>query len=400
MRAPDGAGLTAAGSARRQNLSRTLTLLHREGPHSRATLTRRTGLNRSTIADLVGELVTLGLVGEEQPVASTGVGRPSPLVTADPRVAVLTANPDIDAVTVGLVGLGGAVHKRVRYPTSGSLTATEAVNLISALVEGMRSELDAAYSVLGIGVAVPGLVEPATGTVRLAPHLGWRDEPLAERLSSATGYRCVVANDARTAMVAEGWFGAGRGRSDFVYLNGSASGIGGGLVTAGRPVDGRHGFAGEFGHTVVNHEGLACHCGRTGCLETEVRRDRLLESLGLDSSSIEQLPAALSEDRTAAVTAEIDRQVAWLARGLSDIVGILDPEAIILGGFLAALSNAAAGRLEEAVRRSGFAALSSDLDILPAALGSDVLTIGSAELLIDPLLADPQQYGSPLPARA
>ena len=392
MPAPAGGAATTAGSPRRQNLSRLLTLLHREGPHSRAALTRLTGLNRSTIADLVAELVTLVLVSEEQPVASSGVGRPSPLVTANPSVAVLTANPDIDAVTVGLVGLGGVVHKRVRYATSGSLTASEAVNLIAALVAGMRSELDAAYTVLGIGLAVPGLVERATGTVRLAPHLGWRDEPLADRVSDATGYRCVVANDARTAMVAEHWFGAGRGRSDFVYLNGSASGIGGGLVTAGRAVDGRHGFAGEFGHTVVNPDGHACHCGRTGCLETEVRRDRLLESLGLDDASVEHLPAALAEDRGAPVRAEIERQVRWLSHGLSDIVGILDPETIILGGFLGALSNAAAGQLQAGVSRSGFAALSRDLDITAAALGPDVLTIGAAELLIERLLDDPQTY--------
>jgi hypothetical protein len=83
--------------------------------------------------------VAAGLVTETDPVASTGVGRPSPLVAADPSVAVLTVNPDIDAVTLGLVGLGGAVHKRIRYPTLGSLTATEAVNLVAALVAGMRS---------------------------------------------------------------------------------------------------------------------------------------------------------------------------------------------------------------------------------------------------------------------
>ena len=102
---------TAASSgttapARRHNLSRLLTLVHREGAQSRAALTRRTGLNRSTIAGLVAELVELGLVAETEPTAPSGVGRPSPLVTADPSVVALTVNPDIDAVTVGLVGLG------------------------------------------------------------------------------------------------------------------------------------------------------------------------------------------------------------------------------------------------------------------------------------------------------
>ncbi len=382
----------APASTRRRNLARTLTLVHREGAQTRAELTRRTALNRSTVGDLVAELAALGLVREAQPVEAAGVGRPSPVVSADPGVAVLTANPDIDAVTVGLVGLGGTVHKRVRYPTTASLTASEAVDLIAALVEGMRPELDTSYTVIGIGLAVPGLVERSTGTVRLAPHLGWRDEPLADRLAAATGYRCVVANDARTAMVAEGWFGAGRGLEDFVYLNGSASGIGGGIVSGGRPIDGRHGYAGEFGHTVVNPGGVACHCGRTGCLETEVRRERLLQVLGLDDSSADQLSSALTQGRSVRATAEIDRQLGWLTQGLSDVVGVVDPEAVILGGFLASLSDAAPGRLQESVKGTGFAAVDRDVDIVPAALGADVLTIGAAELLFDDLLNDPQRH--------
>ena len=389
-------------STRRSNLSRLLTSVHRGGPSSRAALTRQTGLNRSTIAGLVAELAGAGLVSEGVAESARSVGRPSPLVIAESSVAALTVNPDIDAVTLGLVGLGGVVHKRVRYPTGGSLTADEAVNLVDALVAGMRSELDDRFSVLGIGVAVPGLVERSTGTVTLAPHLRWRGEPFAARLTEATGYRCIVANDARTALVAEGLFGAGRGREEFVYLNGSASGIGGGIVTDGRPVLGRHGYAGEFGHRVVHPGGLPCHCGRIGCLETGVRRDRLLTAVGLDDVAAEQLPQALTEalaegltgKRSAEVRAELDRQVGWLAQGLSDVVTALDPEAVVLGGFLATLANASGGRLQELVRSTGFAALSGDIEVVAAELGTDLLTIGAAELIFADLLADPQSYAS------
>ncbi len=382
----------SAATARPGNLSRLLTSTHRDGPQSRAALTRRTGLNRSTIAALVGELAARGLVAETEPTGSAGVGRPSPLVRATDTVVALTVNPDIDAVTLGLVGLGGVVHKRVRYPTGGSLGADEAVNLVTALVAGMRSELDSRFSVLGVGVAVPGLVERGTGTVTLAPHLQWTGEPFGDRIAAATGYRCAVANDARTALEAEAWFGAGRGRQDFVYLNGSASGIGGGIVAGGRPVLGRHGYAGEFGHRVVRPGGEACHCGRVGCLETEVRRDRLLAAVGLDDSTAEQLAAALAGDHAPAATVEIDRQLGWLAQGLSDVITALDPEAVVLGGFLADLAEASHGRLQELVRHTGFAALAADVEIVPAALGPDVLTIGAAELIFAGLLGDPQAY--------
>ena len=382
-----------AASARRRNLSRLLTLVHRDGAQSRAALTRRTGLNRSTIAGLVAELSALGLVSEAGPAAPAGVGRPSPLVTADESVVALTVNPDIDAVTVGLVGLGGIVHKKVRYPVAGTFGAAEAVNLVAALVAGMRSELDSRFRVLGIGVAVPGLVERATGTVTLAPHLAWHDEPFAARIGAATGYRCVVANDARAAMVAELWFGAGRGRTDLVYLNGSASGIGGGVVSGGEPLRGRHGYAGELGHTVVNPGGIACHCGRTGCLETEVTRAGLLAVLGLSDASAETLGAALSAGVSRPqVQAEVDRQLSWLAQALADTVNVLDPELVVLGGFLADLAAVSGDQLSQRVRRTGFAALSDGVEIVPAALGPDLLMIGAADLIFSRLLADTQAY--------
>lgn len=385
-------GVTAA-SARRQNLSRLLTLVHREGAQTRAALTRRTGLNRSTVGGLVAELAARGLVQESEPAEPVGVGRPSPLVCADPSVAVLTVNPDTDALTLGLVGLGGVVHKRLRYPTSAGLRADEVVNLVAVLVAGMRSELDREYAVLGVGVAVPGLVDHSSGTVTLAPHLGWRDEPLGTRISEATGYPCLVANDARAAMLAELWFGAGAGRQDFVYLNGSASGIGGGVVSGGRAVTGRHGYAGELGHTLVNPGGLRCHCGRTGCLETEVTRAGLLAALSLDEASAEELSSrlgrAVAEGRPE-VLGEIERQSRWLAQALSDTVNVLDPEAVVLGGFLADVAESTEPTLGHLVRSTGFAALAADVAIVPAELGTEVLTIGAAELVFADLLADPQ----------
>ena len=394
MSQPAASSATTA-PARRHNLSRLLTLVHREGALSRAALTRRTGLNRSTIAGLVSELAALGLASETSPMAPAGVGRPSPLVTADESVVALTVNPDIDAVTVGLVGLGGVVHKRIRYPVASAPTATEAVNLVAALVAGMRSELDTRFRVLGIGVAVPGLVERSTGTVTLAPHLGWRDEPLADRLTAATDYHCVVSNDARAALVAELWFGAGRDRTDVVYLNGSASGIGGGVVSGGEPLLGRHGYAGELGHSVVNPAGRLCHCGRTGCLETEVTRAGLLEVLGLDDVAAESLGTVLDTaiaDGSPGVVAEVERQLAWLAQALGNTVNVLDPEVVVLGGFLADLAAATGSALQDRVRRTGFAALSAGLEIVPAELGSDLLAVGSAELVFADLLADPQSH--------
>ena len=127
-----------------------------------------------------------------------------------------------------------------------------------------------------------------------------------------------------------------------------------------------------------------------------MRRDRLLAAVGLDDVAAEQLPEALTEglagSRSGEVRAELDRQVGWLAQGLSDVITALDPEAVVLGGFLAALADASDGRLQDLVRSTGFAALSADVEVVPAELGTELLTIGAAELIFADLLADPQSY--------
>ncbi|RII85953.1 MarR family transcriptional regulator, partial [Clavibacter michiganensis] len=149
---------TTPDHVRRSNLATVLQIVHETGPASRSELTRETGLNRSTIAALVGELQELGLVVESEPPGTNRVGRPSPIVSADPRVVVFAVNPEIDAVTVGLVGLDGVVQERIRRDTDGIPTAAQAADLAGAIIAELRADLRATRPdarVLGIGVAVP-----------------------------------------------------------------------------------------------------------------------------------------------------------------------------------------------------------------------------------------------------
>src|SRR6195952_3681390 len=132
---------------RRHNLSTILTMLHHGGAQTRAQLTRQSGLNRSTIGALVTELADLGLAYETEPEDSGLVGRPSPIVHANEKVVVVTVNPDVDAITIGVVGLGAQLHKRIRFETAQVPTVRETVNVVTAVLAGMRSELDAQFRV-------------------------------------------------------------------------------------------------------------------------------------------------------------------------------------------------------------------------------------------------------------
>ena len=180
---------------RRTNLAAILGILYRDGPASRAVLSKRTGRNRSTIASLVSDLVSLGLVSEHEPATMGQVGRPSPVVAVRPEVTAIAVNPEIDMLTIGLVGLDGNVRRVIRHEYDRIPSASEAVTITASVLAGMQVELDGLL-VAGIGVAVPGQVRTGDGLVRNAPHLNWHDDPFAEPLSAATGYPVLVANDA------------------------------------------------------------------------------------------------------------------------------------------------------------------------------------------------------------
>ena len=203
-----------------------------------------------------------------------------------------------------------------------------------------------------LGVGVPGLVTQ-TGVLRAAPNLdGVADFDVAGLLGARLGHRVRVDNDATCAAVAEWLHGAGQDASDMVLVT-LGTGIGGGVIAGGRLVRGKHGFAGEYGHMVVDPDGPPCPCGRRGCWERYAsgsglarlareaavggRVHRVLEIAGGDPEAVrgEMVMQAAREGDTDAL-AVIDEFGRWVALGLVNLTNTLDPERFVLGGGLAA----------------------------------------------------------------
>ena len=371
---------------RRSNLATVLGIVHRTRSVSRAQITAETGLYRSTVGALVTELEALGLVVEGEPEATNRVGRPSPLVTPAPGPVAISVNPEVDAVTLGVVGLGARVEQRVRHPVSSPRTPEETVEIVRSILEDLRAGPLRTRRIAGIGIAVPGLVRTADGLVRLAPHLGWRDAPLTRLFEEELRLPTVADNDASLGALAEHLFGVGRGVDDIVYLNGGASGIGGGVITDGRPLRGAGGYAGEFGH---NRPAVADRVSESGALEDEVSRARLLAAAGLPVADEPTLARALLGSTDATVRAELARQRRVLATALSNAANVLNPSLIVLGGFLATLHASDPVGLAGLVAEQTLPPAAEGVRIRPAALGEDRLLIGAAELVFAPLLADP-----------
>lgn len=387
--APAGAG-TNQESLRRHNLSTLLGHLHLAGQLSRSSLTTLMGLNRSTIADLVSEVATLGLAEQQAPDARgrSTAGRPSVGVAATDRAYVLAVDVRVSGLMVARVGLGGVVLSEATGPSPAGHDPQAVVDAVAGLARMVMRDADDETLLVGIGVSVPGIIARDTGIVRLAPNLEWQDVPIADILAAdlGTSLRPVVGNDADNGALAEHVRGVGRGVDDLVYLSGEV-GVGAGLITGGRPVTGASGFAGEIGHLPFGDGTRPCHCGAKGCWETEIGAAAMAEAVGCPLDRLTDLGAYLDELESAPTELAIIGR--HLGRGLAGLVNLLNPQIVVLGGYLRPLyrwvEREVLGELAaRALRVSGM----QPRIVLPR-LGDHAVLIGASEMAFRDLLADP-----------
>lgn len=374
---------------RKHNLATLLRMIHESGTISRSLLTTNSGLNRSTISDLVQELEDLGLVTEQESKSSTGVGRPSLQVTASNRVIAFAVNPDIDAVTVGMVGLGGEVIKRKRQPLTAPVKPEKAVQVAAQIIADFRSEVEGDIRIAGVGLAIPGQVRVNDGTIRLAPHLGWVETPIVKLMSQATNLPVYADNDASIGCNAEHTFGAGRGYDDMVYLFASTGGIGGGVIIDGHQLRGAAGYGGELGHVRITSSSEQDYSGLPGTLESEVRRDEVLDAVKLYAATDEELLLGLTHVQDSKAIKVIQRQIDALAVGIANFVNIFNPQIVVLGGYLSGLLDFDSDRLFDGVRQHSLKSANDSVVIRSGSLASNLLMIGAAEVAFNELISDP-----------
>jgi predicted NBD/HSP70 family sugar kinase len=391
-------------TVRRANLSAIVRELHDGGPLSRSDLVGRTGLTRSAIRGLIGELVAGGLATEAPAPLDGTPGRPSPVVHTDPHGAVVIAlEIAVDSLAAATVGLGGEVFDLVRIDLPrGRSSVAEIATALAGLADAVRDHLPTDETIVGVGVAVVGVVRRSDGMVSLAPNLGWRDEPLGEHLARALAVDVpiTIANEADLAALAEHRRGAARGVDDIVMVWGSV-GVGGGLVVDGKALTGSAGYSGEIGHIPVNPDGLPCRCGSIGCLETEVGSTAILRRAGRspeaghDAVDAVLTAAEAGEPAALAAFAETGR---WLGIGLAGVINVLNPELVLLGGRLTASYAFVRASLEAELDRRVLRAARRIVRVVPASLGVDAPLIGGAELAFEPLLNDPAAWLRPRPS--
>ena len=272
---------------------------------------------------------------------------------------------------------GALAGARVVVEASVPTLAAEGPQVVMEAIAELGRQLMATHGpVSAAGVGVPGLYDADSGAIVLFPNLPgpWPGQPLPAVLSRAWGVPTALINDARAFTLAETRMGAAAGRSTVVCVT-LGTGIGGGVVVEGRLRSGPHGRAGEVGHQVIVPGGPACGCGNAGCVESFAKADALTHAAGT-ATAREAYDAARAGDPTA--LAAVQAVAGHLGHALGNLVTVLVPERIVIGGGIAEAGEVLLEPLREAIARTAVLVPRDWYDVVPASLGSRAGSIGAA----------------------
>ena len=283
---------------------------------------------------------------------------------------------------VGVADQSGSILAHQRIETLGSLGPGRA---ISAIKSACHDVIAAAGSIELIGIACGGPLDRRAGTILTVPNLpGWDNMPLVEIFSTEFGAPAFVDNDAAAAALGELDYDAGRGLANFVYFTVS-TGIGGGIVIDGRIYRGHSGNAAEFGHQKILPDGPRCTCGDRGCLESLASGTSIAriarEALSNDTQTIIRDWISLPEQITcelvarAAAAGDSFASGVWyqamehLGLGVSNVVNVLNPEAVIIGGGVSKAGDLLFDPVRKVVLERSMKPLGEDAAVVPAENG-------------------------------
>lgn len=388
---------------RKTNRAIILSVFRTHQTLSRAQLANETGLNPSTVSNIIGELISDNLIRETE-LIHANIGRPGRLLEINPEGGcALGIEINVDYIELLVSDFSAQELWRKRQPSNPAAGQDAIMLQVLALARQAADFIAARKSrLLGIGVGVPGMVDVASGLLRLAPNLHWVDVPIRDYLSTYFNCPIYVENEANAAALGEYYFGAVRNVKDFIYLS-AGVGLGSGIVMGGKLFRGMFGYAGEAGHMTLDINGALCSCGKRGCWETFVgpraveQRVRNLLGSGAKSTLTEMtagdltridmemvIQAALQGDPTAI---EALHEVAfYLGVGIANLVNLFNVEVIVLGGALNNASPFLLKDVEQIVLSNTLSPAREHIRIIPSAHGSDACIMGAITLVLDDIL--------------
>lgn len=379
-----------------------LRLLWREHQISRAEISRQLDLSRSTVTEIIKDLLQTGLVAEVGSGESSGGRKPILLQFQDDAKVILGIDIGATHVSVAMTNLRGKLlfWKEKDFPVREDSDGTH--KLINELCDESLSSQNMGYDkLLSMGVSVPSPVDPIRPEYLSETIIpAWHGKSGLERLREKYRVPVYLDNDANLGALAEHWWGAGKGVNDLIYIK-ISNGIGAGYIFGGKLYRGSKGIAGEMSHMPIDPNGRLCGCGLRGCLGTVIsawalkERVRILSSLYPDSPLvngdlriIDIEDAALNYDPLAIQI--VNEATNYLTSAITSLVNLMNPELIILGGSLSRLGELVLNPIQEKIDSSALVSSVSKTKLIPSALGSKGIAIGAATLAIEQAFTDPK----------
>ncbi|QCB94447.1 ROK family transcriptional regulator [Cellulomonas shaoxiangyii] len=375
-----------------------------QGGATRNQLARGTGLSLATVATVVSELLAEGLVAETGS-STSGVGRPTTTLAIRGERGIL-AGVDVAETYVSTHVFDAALTELACTDVPLDERVESADHVVEGLVRSLDEALEAAgrarSELLGVGVALPGLVQGRAGTMSVVvPAWHWRGVGVLDLLRRRLDVPIVVENPLKAIATAELWLGEGRRVASMVTVN-LGTGVGVGIVLDGTVLRGATNSAGEWGHSLLVHEGRACRCGRRGCVEAyvgapgiqqtlrEIAPDHPLTGTQLQRDFIGALGAALAApDPDPAVVRTLERTATYLGAAIADLVAIINPERVMLTGWTAwALGDRLLPGTHAEVRAQAPRGTTADLTVGISTVRGNSAAIGMATLALERFLGD------------
>ncbi|MQA84542.1 MAG: ROK family protein [Streptosporangiales bacterium] len=389
-------------NVRRHNLGLVMRSISVTGWSTRARLATATGLTKATVSSLAGELIEAGLLTESGAQAKGATGRPGSVLEVNRQGhAGIGLEINVDYVAACVTDLGHRVRYHRVECVDNRTEHTASLNRLARMASAaLRAAEEFELTPQGIAVAVPGIVEPERGRLLRAPNLDWTDLPIVDLLAERLGLAPTeiwLDNEANLAALGVLWFAGGSAWGDFVYVS-SEIGVGAGIVTDGQMYRGARGFAGEIGHVSIDPSGEPCGCGGRGCIERYCGQEAILRSAGLPTDTatstgnpdgpVTELLAALEREEQRAVRA-VRRAGEALGVGLANVINVIDPDTVVLGGIFTPLAPWLVEPLTAALAGQAIAAPWSPPRVAVSSLGPEAAVRGAAGLVIEQMLSDP-----------
>jgi len=390
---------------RKINKSIVMNTLRLHAPISRARVANLTGLNRGTVSNIVNALIDEGLVSENESEDGK-VGRPGISLRLRPDGgAVVGIEIDVDLITIVLTNFAAETLWESNVEINPSDSQTNIIRQAELLVDQALSiASEKQLRPLGIGVALPGLINLRRGDLTIAPNLNWKDVPFRLMWNQRFRLPIFVENEANLAALGEYYFGVARGCENFIYLS-SGIGLGGGLMFSGKLFRGGFGYAGEIGHIQRDPLGEKCSCGRIGCWETQVGPRAVLRKvkkelqLHPDRSLLDAchgdldiltfkmvVKFALEGNQTCRQA--IEDVARYLGEGIADMVNVFNPELVVIGGEFIQGKDILQPIIEKTIFSSALQPSTDGLRIAFSERGANAGAFGAIAIVLDDILRE------------